>query len=633
MLTALVSLWSHRNPVGDGGDQYTGLDRFGRVVDQRWLVTTSGTALDRFQYGYDQDGNVLYKNNLVNSAFSELYHANGSSNGYDNLNQLVAFSRGTLNGTNDTISSPSASETWTTDAAGNFTSAAGTSETNNLQNEATGFGSATLTYDANGNLTTDQAGNTLVYDAWNRLVAYKTGGTTLETLSYDGLDRLIVQNPGTATDLYYSDQWQVLEERQGSTVTAHYVWSPLYVDGLVLRDRSTGGGTLNERLWVQQDANWNVTALVNGSGSVVERYVYDPYGVTTVLNASWGTLSGSAYAWIYGHQGGRWDGTTGLYYFEERWESAALQRWTTVDPSGFGGGDVDLYRSEGNRPTDGVDPSGLYSWGEFWDDATSIGLVVLDNGASLGAHFSNGVMGLPDVYGAIRYRQWGRLIPWSIWYYDYQGMQASWAAYQSNPLLTDEERFGYFFMTNVPYSRLPMELAQMYVGTSVYAHDWGHPLTPAGYTQRGINVGMDVGSAYAGARGPGFRGPAPTARPGTAPVVEAPSTQVRPPAPNEANFRPNPSGTDAPSTGSPQNSADPGFRPAGGSQGSTGGGTPIAPPGSTWTPGPVPRPGGGAPVYFMPPEWWAEEFPGVSFPEHWQPGPTGRAGNAWQPPQ
>jgi len=24
-------------------------------------------------------------------------------------------------------------------------------------------------------------------------------------------------------------------------------------------------GNLDERLWVQQDANWNVTALVNGS--------------------------------------------------------------------------------------------------------------------------------------------------------------------------------------------------------------------------------------------------------------------------------------------------------------------------------------------------------------------------------
>src|SRR5438477_6376313 len=105
---------------GDAGDQYIGLDRFGRVVDQRWLNTSSGTATDRFQYGYDRDGNVLYKNNLVSSSFSELYHANGSGNGYDNLNQLTAFARGTLNSGNDTISTPSTTASWSMDAAGNF---------------------------------------------------------------------------------------------------------------------------------------------------------------------------------------------------------------------------------------------------------------------------------------------------------------------------------------------------------------------------------------------------------------------------------------------------------------------------------------------------------------------------------
>src|SRR5207245_6572871 len=36
---------------GDAGDQYTGLDRFGRVVDQRWLTESAGTATDRLQYG------------------------------------------------------------------------------------------------------------------------------------------------------------------------------------------------------------------------------------------------------------------------------------------------------------------------------------------------------------------------------------------------------------------------------------------------------------------------------------------------------------------------------------------------------------------------------------------------------
>jgi YD repeat-containing protein len=79
---------------GDAGDQYTALDRFGRVVDQRWIVTTTGTATDRFKYGYDRDGNRLFRTNEVNHNFDELYHANGTTNGYDQLNQITNFSRG-----------------------------------------------------------------------------------------------------------------------------------------------------------------------------------------------------------------------------------------------------------------------------------------------------------------------------------------------------------------------------------------------------------------------------------------------------------------------------------------------------------------------------------------------------------
>src|SRR5262249_31550787 len=96
-------------------------------------------------------------------------------------------------------------------------------------------------------------------------------------------------------------------------------WSPVYVDAMVLRDRDTNSdGTLDERLWVQQDANWSVTALVNGSGAVVERDVYDTYGKVTFLTSSWGVLSSSAYAWIYLHQGGRYAATGGLSSFPKR---------------------------------------------------------------------------------------------------------------------------------------------------------------------------------------------------------------------------------------------------------------------------------------------------------------------------
>src|SRR5262249_50853688 len=171
--------------VGDAGDQYTGLDRFGRVVDQRWRKTSDGSHTDRFKYGYDRDSNRLYRDNLVNSAFGELYHANGSANGYDSLNQLTDFRRGVLSDTNsdnipDTVTTASRSQGWAYDPLGNFTTQTtdGTPEnrTHNKQNQVTQVGANNLTFDANGNMTTDETGKQEVYDGWNRLVAAKTRG-------------------------------------------------------------------------------------------------------------------------------------------------------------------------------------------------------------------------------------------------------------------------------------------------------------------------------------------------------------------------------------------------------------------------------------------------------------------------
>jgi len=70
----------------DGGDQYVGLDKFGRVVDQNWIDST-GTSVDRFQYAYDANSNVLYKNDLIHGSLgvSMLFHASSSSERYFDL--------------------------------------------------------------------------------------------------------------------------------------------------------------------------------------------------------------------------------------------------------------------------------------------------------------------------------------------------------------------------------------------------------------------------------------------------------------------------------------------------------------------------------------------------------------------
>src|SRR5262245_33382008 len=115
-----------RSSTGKETYQYIGLERFGRIVDQRWIASNDvNNPMDRFQYGYDRDGNRLYKDNLLNNSFDELYHANGASNGNDNFNQITDFRRGALSDANsdgvpDTVTTSSRTQNWSFDGLGNW---------------------------------------------------------------------------------------------------------------------------------------------------------------------------------------------------------------------------------------------------------------------------------------------------------------------------------------------------------------------------------------------------------------------------------------------------------------------------------------------------------------------------------
>ena len=368
----------------DGGDQYTGLDRFGRVIDRNW-ATPSGTAIARYQYGYDRSGDVLYRADLVAAALSELYHANGSATGdnntaYDALGRLTGFARGTLsssgkNGSGlDTVASSSSNQSWSLDALGNWSgttkNGATTTRTFNANNQATSTSVGSVpTYDNDGNTITN-AGNTFVYDAWNRLVAVKntSSGATVAGYAYDALGRRVVETHGATVDhVYFTPDWQVIEERVGGTAASNVATQ--YVMGvsgdLVLRDSYSGGTIVaSGRLYALTDANGDVMALVSGSAQVAERYEYDLYGAVTVLDAGANPRAGnaSAYGWQYLFQGGRFDAATGLYVFEHRDYDPTQGRWVERDPLGLAAGDNNIYNFVFNNPTNYSDPTGLGVW-------------------------------------------------------------------------------------------------------------------------------------------------------------------------------------------------------------------------------------------------------------------------------
>ena len=271
-----------------------------------------------------------------------------------------------------------------------------------------------------------------------------SSGATLETFSYDALGRRVTENTGTQTDLYFDASGNVLEERVGGSSLARtqYVWNPLAANTLVERDRdTTGNGVLNERLYVQQDANSNVTAFGGRpSGTVVERYLYNPFGTVTVLTPAWDVRGSSAYAMNYLFQGGRYDDAIGDYRFGAREYRPSIQVWTSQDPLGFAAGQNSFYAFDGNNATTQNDPTGPSDfWGNVGSFASGVGqgvwgavkgipggiketgLILFDGGRLIGGKLptmaTNAVFGggvyEPTLYsnyagGAIQARQEGR---------------------------------------------------------------------------------------------------------------------------------------------------------------------------------------------------------------------------------
>jgi hypothetical protein len=76
-------------------------------------------------------------------------------------------------------------------------------------------------------------------------------------------------------------------------------------------------GIRPNRLWSQQDANHNVTSLVDNSGSVVQRQVYGPYGSVSFLTSAWASTTDQHQTKSL-YQGGRWDLALGMRVFSGR---------------------------------------------------------------------------------------------------------------------------------------------------------------------------------------------------------------------------------------------------------------------------------------------------------------------------
>ncbi len=184
---------------------------------------------------------------------------------------------------------------------------------------------------------------------------------TARTAAFKSSADFTGSTPGATQDDYYTGQ-QVIETRVDSAIKYQNLWSPRYIDSLILRDTYSGGSVVTaERVLYLSDANYNVTGLVKyNSGTsdweVVERYTYTPYGVATFRNASWTDVGSSANANANLFTGRYLDLLTSLYYYRARLYDAAMERFINRDPVQSG---PNLYAYCNGNPMITTDPLGM----------------------------------------------------------------------------------------------------------------------------------------------------------------------------------------------------------------------------------------------------------------------------------
>jgi RHS repeat-associated protein len=110
-----------------------------------------------------------------------------------------------------------------------------------------------------------------------------------------------------------------------------------------------------------QDANYNVTAVVDATGSVLERYDYTPYGEVTFLDPSFIAQSSSIIANQHLYTGRELDPETGLQLNRHRYYVSHIGRWTARDPIEYGAQDFNLYCYVADNPANAFDGNGLAS--------------------------------------------------------------------------------------------------------------------------------------------------------------------------------------------------------------------------------------------------------------------------------
>jgi len=290
--------------------------------------------------------------------------------------------------------SPLGALTYTYDADGNRAVVGGSwartglpaalnSATYNAANQQLTFGGTALTYDLNGNLSSDGT-NTYTWDARNQLVAISGGSAA--SFQYDAQGRRTSKTISGAQTGFVYDNLVPVQELNGSTITANLLAGPGIDEYLTRTDTNGARHFLT-------DALGSTLALSDATGDLPTSYTYAPFGATS--------LSGSATGNAFDYTGREEDGT-GLKYYRARYYHPGLQRFISEDPIEFAGGDQNLYAYVRNAPLVYIDPLGLRL--DLTDAGDLVGALQRVRQTKRGAEIFDRLEQLPETYKIVQER-------------------------------------------------------------------------------------------------------------------------------------------------------------------------------------------------------------------------------------
>ena len=346
--------------------------------------TGSKQQIAGFQYGYDKEHHRLFEKRLHQTNKGDVYAYDSIYRVQDNKQNVDLTSVAAGQEIKPETFSSSDRLQYTYDGVGNrkqvtatvanvsTTTAYTLGVANQYAQIKTGNQAAqNLKYDNNWNLISDGR-REYSYDLHNRIVEVRDQLTksVIVRYSYDAPGRraMKVVDPNGSTPkttIYVFDGHQVIEERDDKdAVTRQHVWG----NGVDELCQQKIGTQSSQAFYAHENSIGSIAALVDGTGKVVERYDYDPFGNTTL------TLDGKT-GNEYRFHAARSDPETGLYYMRARYYSPEMGRFQQRDPIGGWLDSVNLgnaYSLGGSDTVNARDPLGLASWAGFFQGSLDV---------------------------------------------------------------------------------------------------------------------------------------------------------------------------------------------------------------------------------------------------------------------